>query len=102
MSEDRSRPEPASLLRPTWFEIDLDAIGHNLRQLPRGNTVRRTGRSFRPRSVHRTRSGQEGAVLRGRGWPGRRRVRAVPLTGSLGHELDRSERNPRADLQRHG
>ena len=35
MSEDQVRSGPASLLRPTWFEIDLDAIGHNLRQLRR-------------------------------------------------------------------
>ena len=35
MSEHKVRPRPASLLRPTWFEIDLDAIAHNLRQLRR-------------------------------------------------------------------
>ena len=35
MSEDQIRTLPASLLRPTWFEIDLDAIAHNLRQLRR-------------------------------------------------------------------
>ena len=35
MSEDQARPEPASPLRPTWFEIDLDAVAHNLRQLRR-------------------------------------------------------------------
>ena len=35
MSANHARPEPASLLRPTWFEIDLDAIAHNLRQLRR-------------------------------------------------------------------
>ena len=35
MSEHKVRPGPASLLRPTWFEIDLDAIAHNLRQLRR-------------------------------------------------------------------
>ena len=35
MSMDRVHPPPASLLRPTWFEIDLDAVAHNLRQLRR-------------------------------------------------------------------
>ena len=35
MSEDQVPPGPASLLRPTWFEIDLDAIAHNLHQLRR-------------------------------------------------------------------
>ena len=35
MSEDQAHPGPASLLRPTWFEIDLDAVAHNLRQLRR-------------------------------------------------------------------
>ena len=35
MSEVQAHPGPASLLRPTWFEIDLDAIAHNLRQLRR-------------------------------------------------------------------
>ena len=35
MSEVQVHPGPASLLRPTWFEIDLDAIAHNLRQLRR-------------------------------------------------------------------
>ena len=35
MSEDQALPESASLLRPTWFEIDLDAVAHNLRQLRR-------------------------------------------------------------------
>ena len=33
MSEDQAYPGPAALLRPTWFEIDLDAVAHNLRQL---------------------------------------------------------------------
>lgn len=35
MSEHQAHPGPASLLRPTWFEIDLDAVAHNLRQLRR-------------------------------------------------------------------
>ena len=36
MSDDRFHPVPDPLLlRPTWFEIDLDAIAHNLRQLRR-------------------------------------------------------------------
>ena len=35
MSEHRLLPKPGPLLRPTWFEIDLDAIAHNLRQLRR-------------------------------------------------------------------
>ena len=35
MSEGQVHPELASLLRPTWFEIDLDAVAHNLRQLRR-------------------------------------------------------------------
>ena len=33
MSDNQTHSGPASLLRPTWFEIDLDAIAHNLRQL---------------------------------------------------------------------
>ena len=35
MSKNQTRPPPPSLLRPTWFEIDLDAVAHNLRQLRR-------------------------------------------------------------------
>ena len=35
MSEVQALSGSTSLLRPTWFEIDLDAISHNLRQLRR-------------------------------------------------------------------
>ena len=35
MSEVQALSKSTSLLRPTWFEIDLDAISHNLRQLRR-------------------------------------------------------------------
>ena len=35
MSEVQALSRSTSLLRPTWFEIDLDAISHNLRQLRR-------------------------------------------------------------------
>ena len=35
MFDKQVRIPPAARLRPTWFEIDLDAIAHNLRQLRR-------------------------------------------------------------------
>ena len=48
VSEDQVQPGPASLLRPTWFEIDLDAIAHNLHQLRRRLGNRRPRRHARP------------------------------------------------------